>query len=120
MDFKKPSEQTIKFLDEKLINFNAQRKKMFGSPVYFVNNNMFSGVYGDDIFIRLNEENQKEFYSKFSDTTKFSPMGKTMKEYVVIPKSLYDNENILYEWFNISFNFVLSLPTKEKKLKRKS
>ena len=62
---------------------------MFGCPVFFVNSNMFSGVFEDDIFIRLSEKDRKELFSKYDEAAPFEPMkGRKMKEYVVLPESI--------------------------------
>jgi len=45
MIWKKPSEELSQFLEEKIASFNVKKKKkMFGCPVYFVNDNMLAGV----------------------------------------------------------------------------
>ncbi len=55
MVWKKPNEELSKFLEKKISIFNVTKKKMFGFPAYFVNNNMFAGIFEDDLFIRLSE-----------------------------------------------------------------
>ncbi|MCC7577256.1 MAG: hypothetical protein KK926_10545 [Methanomethylovorans sp.] len=47
-------------------------------------------------------------------------MGKKMKEYVVLPPSVYDNSEEMLKWLNISYDYVSSLILKEKnKVKKK-
>ncbi len=41
--------------------------------------------------------------------------GRAMKEYVVLPKSLYRNKNEFSYWMNKSIDYVISLPSKKKK-----
>ncbi|MCZ7372051.1 MAG: hypothetical protein O8C60_00055, partial [Candidatus Methanoperedens sp.] len=60
MAWKKPSEELSKFLDESISSFDVKKKKMFGCPVYFTNDNMVAGVFENDIFIRLPEKDKKE------------------------------------------------------------
>jgi len=50
MAWKKPSEELSKFLDERISGFDIQKKKMFGCPVYFANDNMLTGVFENDFF----------------------------------------------------------------------
>ncbi len=38
-----------------------------------------------------------------------------MKEYVVLPPSVYDNNEEMRKWLNISYEYVFSLPLKEEK-----
>ena len=35
-------------------------KPMFGNLAAFVNGNMFAGLYGDDLFVRLSEQESQE------------------------------------------------------------
>jgi hypothetical protein len=46
MDWEKASPELGIYLQNLLIGYNCQKKPMFGSPVYFVNDNMFAGVKG--------------------------------------------------------------------------
>jgi TfoX/Sxy family transcriptional regulator of competence genes len=93
---------------------------MFGQPAYFVNNNMFTGVFGDDIFIRLPQSEQEEIMSAYDDAAPLDPMGRRMKEYVVIPSSLYDHKEEFDKWLNRSYSYVSSLPPKIPKSKKKT
>ncbi|HUV81653.1 MAG TPA: TfoX/Sxy family protein [archaeon] len=80
-----------------------REKKMFGCPVYFVNNNMFIGVFQDDIFIRLSESDREEILSTYDEATQFEPMkGRKMKEYIVLPESLYNDPEKFEEWLKRS------------------
>lgn len=93
---------------------------MFGYPVYFVNGNMFMGVHGEDIFMRLSAEDRVKILEERGDVTMFTPAeGRTMKEYVIVPKTLYEDLEPFRFWRDRSFAFVSSLPPKAKK-KRKS
>jgi hypothetical protein len=54
------------------------------------------------------------------EATKFEPMaGRVMKEYVVLPESIYNNATVFSKWLDRSYEYVLSLPIKEPKLKGK-
>jgi len=62
MVWKKPSEELSRFLEESISSFGVKKKKMFGCPVYFTNDNMVAGVFENDIFMRLSEKDRKEMY----------------------------------------------------------
>jgi TfoX/Sxy family transcriptional regulator of competence genes len=92
----------------------VEKRKMFGYPVTFINNNMFMGVHGDSIILRLPENDRKEFL-KLKDAHQFEPTpGRTMKEYVVIPEWVFDEKPSLSGWIEKSFEYVSSLPLKVK------
>lgn len=59
MNWKKVPPEPADFLDGFLEGFNCDKRKMSGSPVYFVNGNMFAGVHQGSIFLRLSEEDRK-------------------------------------------------------------
>ncbi|WP_091688811.1 TfoX/Sxy family protein [Methanococcoides vulcani] len=56
--WKKASEELGELIGEAVSEYDVEFRKMFGSPVYFVNGNMFIGVHGDGIMLRLQEEDQ--------------------------------------------------------------
>jgi hypothetical protein len=92
---------------------------MFGCPVYFVNGNMFAGLHQDNLFIRLSAIDRKELFKICDEAALFEPMaGRPMKEYVVIPESLYSEAEEFAKWLNRSFGYVSSLPKKAMKGKK--
>jgi len=116
MAWKKPGEELSKFLDEKISAFDVKKKKMFGCPVYFANDNMLAGVFENDIFIRLPEQDRKTIISENDEVKPFEPVkGRVMKEYVVLPDSLYNHPEKFHELLRSSYEYVLSLPAKQKK-----
>lgn len=121
MDWRKSSPEMTEFLDRALTPFNSQRKQMFGFPVYFINDNMFAGLHQDDLFIRLSEQDREAILAAFDEAGPFEPMpGRPMKEYVVLPEPLLNDSSVLQEWLERSFQYVSSLPPKERKTKKKS
>ncbi len=69
--WKKPSEELSRFLEERMAPFDVKKKKMFGCPVYFANDNMISGVFENDIFMGrvMKEYNEKHLkLIEFFDT----------------------------------------------------
>ena len=121
MKFKKPSPELCQHLDEVMGSFDVQKRKMFGSPVYFVNRNMFCGVHQDAIFMRLSEGDREKLLEEFDEAQIFEPMeGRKMKEYIAVPEAVYDDPETFNSWLGKSFEYVSSLPVKpEKKSKKK-
>ena len=116
MAWKKPSEELSKVLEEKISGFGVKKKKMFGCPVYFANDNMLAGVFENDIFIRLPEQYRKKIISENDEVMTFEPVkGRVMKEYMVLPDSMYNDPEIFHELLRSSYEYVLSLPAKQKK-----
>lgn len=79
---------------------------------------MLAGIFEDDLFIRLSEPDREEITSKFDEVMPFEPIkGRIMKEYVVLPDSIYNDPEKFHEWLNRSFDYVSSLPKKKGKIK---
>ena len=117
--WKKPSQELMSLLDTMLQPYDCTPKKMFGSPTYFVNNNMFTGVHEDTIFIRLSEEDRKAIQKEDPDSEHFEPLeGKKMREYMTLSEEICRDIPKLEKWLERSFLFVSSLPLKLPK-KRK-
>lgn len=95
----------------------VQKRKMFGFPCAFTNSNMFMGLHQNDLFLRLNEENKNKFIKEYQANL-FEPMpGRTMKEYVVVPPSLYEQNLKLDSWIQKSLSYASNLlPKKRKKI----
>ena len=86
--------------------------------MYFANDNMFAGVFENDIFIRLSEQDRIKIISENDEIMTFEPVkGRVMKEYVVLPESLYNDPEKFHELLGSSYEYVLSLPPKQKKKK---
>jgi TfoX/Sxy family transcriptional regulator of competence genes len=116
MAWKKPNEELSKFLDERISAFDVKKKKMFGCPVYFANDNMFAGVFENDIFIRLSEQDRQKLTSENDEVMPFEPMkGRVMKEYVILSDSMYNDPEKFRELLSSSYDYVSSLPVKQKK-----
>jgi len=115
MAWKKPNEDLSKFLEDTMGSFNVKKKKMFGCPVYFANDNMLVGVFENDIFIRLSEHDRKKISSEFDEVTPFEPLkGRVMKEYVVLPDHLYNDAEKFHKLLRSSYEHVSTLPPKQK------
>ena len=119
MAWEKASEENTAVLEEAVTDYEVEFRKMFGYPVYFVNGNMFCGVHGEGIMLRLNEEDQQILYEEYDEAEPFAPNGRRMREYAALPPSVYDDEIELHKWMDISYSYVSSLPQKEKKQKKK-
>jgi len=90
-------------------------RPMFGNISAFVNGNMFFGVFGNDLFVRLPSEDQSELL-KNKGSSMLEPMkGKPMKDYVVLPKTWRARPETLRSWITKSLEWSSKLPAKKAK-----
>jgi TfoX/Sxy family transcriptional regulator of competence genes len=94
-------------------------KKMFGQPAAFANGNLFMGVFGGTMFVRLSEPDRKEARTK-AGFVPFEPMpGRAMREYWVLPPSVVESAPRARGWVARSLTYVLTLAPKNPKGKPK-
>jgi TfoX/Sxy family transcriptional regulator of competence genes len=86
-------------------------KPMFGNLGAFVNGNMFMGLFGPDVGVKLDGADQGEL-SKAGGGP-FGPAERPMGGYVSLPATL--TEAAAKEWVATALNYVSALPPKTKK-----
>jgi TfoX/Sxy family transcriptional regulator of competence genes len=96
------------------VDHRVEPRKMFGYPCCFTGGHMFMGLFEDHMMLRLSPENRAELIAKGGAIFEPSP-GHPMKEYVVVPPSVLENQNALRDWVARSFSYGVSLPPKETK-----
>lgn len=91
-------------------------KPMFGNFAAFVNGNMFMGLFGPDIGVRLDDEGRAELRQE-PDTGDFGPADRPMKEYVALPSRWLDNPAEVATWIDRALSHTAAMPPKQKKRK---
>jgi TfoX/Sxy family transcriptional regulator of competence genes len=86
-------------------------KPMFGNLGAFVNGNMFMGIFGSDIGLKLPSSEQESL--RAIGGHEFGPVERPMGGYVTLPESL-DAERA-QAWVSRSVDYVGALPAKVKK-----
>ena len=98
---------------------NVSTRLVFGQPAAFANGNMFLGVFGDDVFLRLSETDLTEAQA-IPGARPFEPVqGHMMRGYVILPPKLLSDPKRGGPWVHRSLQFALTLPAKSGKPKRK-
>jgi len=93
-------------------------RSMFGHQAGFINGNMFTGIFGTQVFVRLPESERAELLA-IEGATVFSPMeGRPMSEYVVFPDGWRNKPDDGRAWMARSLHWASGLPPKEKKPKK--
>jgi TfoX/Sxy family transcriptional regulator of competence genes len=120
MKWKKVSPEMCDILEDALKGYDCQKRPMFGTPAYFVNDNMFAGAWQDVIILRLSAADRDEIKSVSDEIVAFEPMeGRPMKEYVAVPEPFTSDRREFMRWVDKAYEFARSLPPKVKKEKKK-
>ncbi len=86
-------------------------RPMFGNLAAFVNGNMFAGLFGDDLFVRLPDDQAAPIRKRGGRD--FEPMpGRAMRGYVTIPSTWRTRPAPTKTWIAASLAFARSLPPK--------
>ena len=92
----------------------ATERPVFGQPAAFVRGNMFFGVFGEHVFVRLSDADRVAAASEIG-AQPFEPMpGRPMREYVVLPPKALKDRKVASAWTARSLAYALSLPAKSK------
>jgi TfoX/Sxy family transcriptional regulator of competence genes len=86
-------------------------KPMFGNLGAFVNGNMFMGLFGADIGIKLGQADQAELLAAGGGP--FGPAERPMGGYISLPANMSEADRA--RWIARSLGYVSALPAKKKK-----
>ncbi len=120
MSMPKPS-ATSKAVFESLVPDDPRvtARPMFGNVAAFVNGNMFMGLFGDELFVRLSEAERSELLA-IEGASGFEPMkGRPMREYVTLPVSWGDDPTAVHRWVSRSLEWTSQMPEKRPRKRRR-
>ncbi len=119
MDWEKASQELNDILAQAAEPFSlVDKRQMFGGLCLFLNGHMFAGVHGHKIVLRLGEADRSWAESE-AGALPFEPMpGRVMREYVVVPESVWSDADSFDQWIRQSVEFVGTLPPKAPKPKK--
>jgi TfoX/Sxy family transcriptional regulator of competence genes len=113
----KPSEDTKELFASLVPDHpNVTERPMFGQRSAFVNGNMFMGIFGQDLLLRLPEQDREAVIA--AGGAVFEPMaGRPMREYVLLPSAWRSKTATLRKWVARSLDHVEQMPPKAQKPK---
>jgi TfoX/Sxy family transcriptional regulator of competence genes len=76
-----------------------------------VNGNLFAGIFQDAIVVRLADSDRAALL-KVKGAAPFEPMGRPMKEYLVVPPAVVTKPKELAAWIERGHGYGLTLPAK--------
>ena len=120
MTMPKPSEQA-KAAFQKLVPPDpaVTTRPMFGNLAGFVNGNMFCGLFGEDLFVRVSDDDQGRVRKQGGKA--FEPMaGRAMTGYVVVPAGWQKKPDATRTWIITALAWSRKLPAKAPKTAKKA
>ena len=89
-------------------------RPMFGNLAAFVNGNMFAGLFGEGLFVRVAPEDAAKLQK--AGGAPFEPMpGRAMTGYTMLPDAWRRDRKRAGEWIGTALAFAGSLPPKQPK-----
>jgi len=114
---KEPSPEAATVLDNALAGSGAVRCVMFSCPSYSIGGNLFAGVFGESVFLRLSDTDRAAIISEGGRP--FEPLeGRTLRMYALLPPSVVADGETLSSWLGRSMDFVKGLPKRPRKRSR--
>lgn len=89
-------------------------RPMFGNLAAFVNGNMFSGLFGEDLFVRLPDDEASQV--KRQGGRPFEPApGRAMSGYVMVPTTWQKKPDAARVWVVRALALTRAMPAKANK-----
>jgi TfoX/Sxy family transcriptional regulator of competence genes len=86
-------------------------RPMFGNLAAFVNGNMFAGLFGEDLFVRLSDDDSAKVRKQGGRD--FEPMpGRAMKGYVTVPSTWRSKPDAAKGWIKSALERTRQMPPK--------
>jgi TfoX/Sxy family transcriptional regulator of competence genes len=118
MQIPKPSEDDKRFFLSVLPDDPAvEVKPMFGNLGAFVNDNMFAGLFGPAVGVRLDDMGHSEL-AAIDGSGPFGPAERPMGGYLTLPAAWRNSPEVAAVWVDRALTHVRSLPPKVKKAKQ--
>jgi TfoX/Sxy family transcriptional regulator of competence genes len=114
--FGKSPEELVRTFESAMKDFPmAEQRKTFGYPSAFINGNMFTGLFQEEMFLRLSDEDRAAIRKEYG-TPLFEPIpGRPMRGYVLVPRYVLNSPRLLRTWLTKGMEHCKSLPPKVKK-----
>jgi TfoX/Sxy family transcriptional regulator of competence genes len=94
----------------------VELKPMFGNLGAFVHGNMFAGLFGASVGVRLAEADRAEL-AGIDGSGPFGPAERSMGGYLSLPPAWRDSPQLAADWMDRALAFVSAMPPKAAKPK---
>ncbi len=117
MEIPKPNEQDREYFRSLIPDeASVEVKPMFGNLGAFVNGNMFAGLFGPDVGVRLDDAGRDEL-AAIEGSGPFGPAERPMGGYLALPAAWRASPETAEAWVERALTHARSMPPKVKKPK---
>jgi TfoX/Sxy family transcriptional regulator of competence genes len=99
---------------------DVEVKPMFGNLGAFVHGNMFAGLFGDVIGVRVLDDATRDELDAIEGTGPYGPAERPMGGYVALPADWSAEPALIAPWIERALASVSELPPKVAKPRKKS
>ncbi|HEY2556251.1 MAG TPA: TfoX/Sxy family protein [Diaminobutyricibacter sp.] len=120
MQIPKPGEETKALFRSVVPDApDVEVKPMFGNLGAFVHGNMFAGLYGDVIGVKVLDDGMRDELAVIEGTGPFGPAERPMGGYVGLPAAWSAMPELITPWIERALSRVAELPPKVAKPRTK-
>jgi len=112
---KVPPENAVRLAELMAEYPDAEPRKMFGCPVFFINGNMCIGAHEGNFILRLPPEAQQELL-QHPAVTHFTPMDRPMRAYLLLTPAFHQDDALFRTWIarGVAYTRTLHAPAPKK------
>ena len=96
-----------------ILQWNLERKKMFGGTCYLSNGNMVCGVNQNKVILRIGKDTDSELV-RHPSVSPFDMTGRPMSGWYQVPSEKVDDLTLI-DFLEQCYAFASKLPAKSKK-----
>ena len=120
MEIPRPTEADVEFFRSTVPDEpGIEVRPMFGNLGAFVNGNMFSGLFGSDVGVKVSDADRTQL-EQVDGTGPYGPSERPMSGWTTLPASWRRHPEQVTEWMGRAYAHVSTLPPKKPKAAKKS
>ncbi|MDD2857188.1 MAG: TfoX/Sxy family protein [Candidatus Nanopelagicales bacterium] len=119
MEIPKPSDQAKALFRDLIPDVpGVAVKPMFGNLGAYINGNMFAGLFGEDLGVKLIEKSSRDELTAIDGTGPFGPAERPMGGYTSLPSTWASMPTMASSWVQRAMLEVGALPPKKARVKK--